>query len=77
MSTLELKAEIHQKIEALNDEAQLLDVKLSLDWILSGEPTGEETAVLQRLREVRQHAEYGTGIPHEEVMNEAKSWLNR
>ena len=77
MSTLELKAEIHKKIDELEDVAELLDVKQSLDWFLQGNLTPEETAVLQRLRQAKQHAEAGTGIPHGEVMNEAKSWLKR
>jgi len=77
MSTLELKAEIHQKIDELEDVAELLDVKQSLDWFLQGNLTPDETAVLKRLGQAKNHAEAGTGLRHEEVMNEAKSCLKR
>lgn len=77
MSTRELKAEIHKKIDELEDVAELLDVKQSLDWFLQGTLTPEETTLLQRLRQAKQHAEAGSGIAHEEVMKEAQSWLKR
>ena len=77
MSTLELKAEIHRKIDALDNVAELVDVNESLAWFLQGNPTAEESALLPRLETARQHAADGTGLPHETVMEEAKSWLKR
>lgn len=77
MSTLELKAEIHKKIDALDNVSELLDLNLSLDWFMQEKLTDEEKAVLERLNQAKKSADEGTGILHEEVMEEAKQWLNR
>lgn len=77
MSALELKAEIHRKIDALENVAELVDVNQSLDWYLQGNLTAEEHAVLSRLETARHHAAEGTGLPHETVMNEARTWVKR
>lgn len=77
MSPTELKAEIHRKIEALESVAELLDVNQSLDWFINGNLTSEEKRVLTRLEQARKSAQEETGISHEDVMNEAKSWLTR
>lgn len=34
MSTLELEAEIHKKIDALDNVSELIDLNLSLDWFM-------------------------------------------
>ena len=77
MTTLELKAELHRKIDALDDVAELLDLNQSLEWFMQGNLTEEEKAVLPRLEQARRHDETGTGLSHEAVMNEARTWLKR
>jgi hypothetical protein len=77
MSTLELKAEIHKKIDALDDIAELIDLNLSLDWFMQEKLTAEEKIVLERLSQAKKSSDEGTGILHEDVMIEAKQWLKR
>ena len=77
MSTLELKAELHRKIDALDDVAELLDLNQSLEWFMQGNLTLEEKAVLSRLEQALRHDQAGTGLSHEAVMNEARTWLKR
>lgn len=77
MSTLELKAEIHKKIDALEDVSELIDLNLSLDWFMQEKLTDEEKTVLERLNRAKKSADAGTGILHDDVMKEAKQWLKR
>lgn len=77
MATIELKEELHRKIDALNDVSELLDLKYSIDWFMEGKLSGEEKTVLGRLAGVPKCIENNTGILHEEVMKEAKLWLKR
>ncbi|RDB07399.1 hypothetical protein [Runella aurantiaca] len=77
MSTLELKAEIHKKIDALDNVAELIDLNLSLDWFMQQKLTDEEKTVLERLNQAKKSADEGTGILHDDVMKEAKQWLKR
>jgi len=77
MSTLELKAEIHKKIDALDNVSELIDLNLSLDWFMQGKLTDEEKTVLERLNRAKKSADEGTGILHDDVMKEAKQWLKR
>ncbi len=77
MSTLELKAEIHKKIDALDNVSELIDLNLSLDWFMQEKLTDEEKTVLERLNQAKKSADEGTGILHDYVMKEAKQWLKR
>ncbi len=77
MSTLELKAEIHKKIDALDNVSELIDLNLSLDWFMQEKLTDEEKTVLERLNEAKKSSDEGTGILHDDVMKEAKQWLKR
>lgn len=77
MSTLELKAEIHKKIDALDNVSELIDLNLSLDWFMQEKLTDEEKTVLERLNQAKKSADEGTGILHDDVMKEAKQWLKR
>ncbi len=77
MSTLELKAEIHKKIDALNNVSELIDLNLSLDWFMQEKLTDEEKTVLERLNQAQKSADEGTGMLHDDVMKEAKQWLKR
>ena len=77
MSTLELKAEIHKKIDALDDVSELIDLNLSLDWFMQEKLTDEEKAVLERLNQAKKSANEGTGILHDDVMKEVKHYLKR
>ncbi|AEI49186.1 hypothetical protein [Runella slithyformis] len=77
MSTLELKAEIHKKIDALDNVSELIDLNLSLDWFMQEKLTDEEKTALERLNQAKKSAEEGTGILHDDVMKEAKQWLKR
>ncbi len=77
MSTLELKAEIHKKIDALDNVSELIDLNLSLDWFMQQKLTDEEKTVLERLNQAKKSADEGTGILHDDVMKEAKQWLKR
>lgn len=77
MSTLELKAEIHKKVDALDDISELIDLDLSLDWFMQEKLTNEEKTVLERLNQAKKSAEEGTGTSHSEVMKQAKQWLKR
>jgi hypothetical protein len=77
MSTLELKAEIHKKIDALDNVSEQLDLNLSLDWFMQEKLTDEEKAVLERLNQAKKSANEGTGILHDDVMKEVKHYLKR
>ncbi|AXE18411.1 hypothetical protein DR864_11945 [Runella rosea] len=77
MSTLELKAEIHKKIDALDNVSELIDLNLSLDWFMQEKLTDEEKTVLERLNQAKKSADEGTGMLHDDVMKEAKQWLKR
>lgn len=77
MATIELKEELHRKIDALNDVSELLDLKYSIDWFMEGKLSVEERTVLGRLAGVHECIENSAGILHEEVIKEAKLWLKR
>jgi hypothetical protein len=77
MSTLELKAEIHKKIDALDNISELIDFNLSLDWFVQEKLTDEEKIILERLNKAKKSADEGIGILHADVMKEAKQWLKR
>lgn len=77
MSTLELKAEIPKKIDALDNVSELLDLNLSLDWFMQEKLTDEEKTALERLNQAKKSADEGTGILHDDVMKEVKHYLKR
>ena len=77
MSALALKAEIHRKVDDLNDISELTDLNQSLDWFIQAKLTAEEKTVLKRLGQIQQDADQNKGIAREEVMKEAKSWLKK
>ena len=62
MSTLELKAEIHKKIDALDNVSELIDLNLSLDWFMQEKLTDEEKTVLERLNEAKKVPMKGQGF---------------
>jgi hypothetical protein len=57
MSTLELKAEIHKKIDALDNISELIDFNLSLDWFMQEKLTDEEKIILERLNKAKKSAD--------------------
>ena len=77
MATIELKEELHRKIDCLDDVSELLDLKYSIDWFIEGNLSKEERAVLSRLVQVLEYAENNKGISHDEVMKDSKLWLKK
>ncbi len=77
MSTTEMKAEIHRKVEAISTMGELLEINQSLDLLVSENLSAEERNVLKRLSKVISDVEKGGGLPHEAVQKEAKRWLHK
>ena len=77
MSTNDLKATIHQKVEALSTMGELVEINQALDLLIAGELSVEEKAVLKRLSTVIPDAENGKTISHAEVQKTAKQWLRK
>ncbi len=77
MSTTEIRAEIHRKIEAISTMGELLEINQSLDLLTSGNFSTEERNVLKRLSKVLPDIEKDGGLPHEAVQKEAKKWLRK
>ncbi len=77
MSTLELKNEIHKKVDSLKIESELFEVNHTLDLLLSAKLTDEEKFLLNRMNQTIIEVREGKGIPHEIVSKEAKTWLKR
>ncbi len=77
MSELELKSEIHQKIDTINSLDELLDINLSLGWFVFEQLSNEEKSVIERLRQVPDDIKANRGIPQKQVMENAKKWLQK
>ncbi|MCU0342101.1 MAG: hypothetical protein MUE30_19700 [Spirosomaceae bacterium] len=78
MATVDLKEELHQKIDTISNTAELLDLKYSIDWFLQDKLTWEERHVLDRLAQLPDLLENQMGTLHEEVIAEAKKqWLKK
>lgn len=77
MSTLELKEEIHRKVDSLDMDAKLFEVNQTLDLLLSSSLSEEEKFLLNRLNQAIIEDKEGKLIPHEIVSKEAKEWLKR
>ena len=77
MSTLEIKEEIHRKIDVLENLGELLDINQSLDWFLVEKLSTEEKLVLERLSNALPTLEEGKGVKHEDVQKEMKAWIRK
>ena len=77
MSTLELKEEIHKKVDSLDMDAKLFEVNHTLDLLLSSSLSEDEKFLLNRLNQGIIEDKEGKLIPHEIVSKEAKEWLKR
>jgi predicted transcriptional regulator len=81
MDLEKLKADIHKKIDAIDDELALQMLQEATEAYVSypqkdilDELTEDQ---LKRLKESEQQIAEGKGIPHEEVQKKVKEWLSR
>ena len=77
MATIELKEELHRKIDSMSNVSELLDIKYSIDWFLSDNLTWEEKEVLKRIAQISDLVDQQAGILHSDVMKESKKWLRK
>ena len=77
MSTLELKNEIHKKVGALDNVAELFDINQTLNFYIFDDLTEHERLLIDRLNKTIIDHREGKGIPREIMAARAKSWLKR
>lgn len=75
MSVLELKQQIHQKIDSITDKSELEELNKTLDSILSDDLSDAEVFLLKRLNRAINDANKGKLIAHKQVMTDQRSWL--
>ncbi len=77
MSAIELKNEIHKKIDTIDSLEELLDLNISLGWFMPDQLSYEEKKIIQRLQQVPNDSKTNRGIAQKVVMENARKWLRK
>ena len=80
MTTTEIKKQLHQYIDLLEDETQLSMLNETAEIYLTHQKDPLEllsAEQIERLKMSIQQADEGKVTPHEEVMKMAKQWLTK
>lgn len=76
MLMTELKQAFHELIERIDDEEYLRELYEGVAS-LHQRPVPDDDAVVVKLQRSLEKSQNGQGMPHEQFMNEVKSWLSK